>query len=129
MSEKVHDMDEELHGDGDKEFYISLIKEIVADQSDMLGEKVAVQKARAAPLEIDKDDEITDYYGKGESVLQTLVAKYEEVWGTEVARRKVRDTVEDNVSEEKYELLPEYMIPEGDQKGVISRILEQLRGT
>lgn len=126
MSESVHDMDEEL--DDDKEFYISLIREIVADQSEMLGEKVAVQKARAAPLEIDKNGEITDYYGKGESVLQTLVGKYEEVWGAEVARRKVRETVEGNVSEEKYELLPEYMVPKDNQKGVISRILEQLKG-
>lgn len=120
-------MDEEL--DEDKEFYISLIKEVVADQSEMLGEKVAVQKARGAPLEIDKDDEITDYYGKGESVLQTLVGKYEEVWGTEVARRKVRDTVRKNVSEEKYELLPDYMIPEGDQKGILGSILEQVKGS
>lgn len=127
MSGKVHDMDEEL--DEDKEFYISLIKEVVADQSEMLGEKVAVQKARGAPLEIDKDDEITDYYGKGESVLQTLVGKYEEVWGTEVARRKVRDTVRKNVSEEKYELLPDYMIPEGDQKGILGSILEQVKGS
>ncbi len=120
-------MSEEL--DDNKDFYLSLIRDLVADQEQMLGKQVALQKARAAPLEIDKEGDITDYYGKGENVMETLVSKYGEVWGDEVARRKVRGTVRDNVSEERYELLPDYMIPEDDQKGVLGRILEQVTGS
>ena len=35
----------------EKDFYLSLIKEIIDDQNNMIGEKVAMQKARASPLD------------------------------------------------------------------------------
>lgn len=122
MSEDEDKMDE-------KEFYLNLIREIVDDQRNMIGNKVAMQKARASPLEIDKDDEITGFYGRGENVLNTISDKYGEVWGEKVARRKMRRTVRENVDEEHYELVPDYMVPEQDSgEGIVSRLMTRLRG-
>ncbi|PSH01096.1 MAG: hypothetical protein BRC30_00060 [Nanohaloarchaea archaeon SW_7_46_7] len=114
--------------DDNNEFYLDLMKDLVEDQKKMLGEQVALQKARGTPLEMDKDGDITGYYGKGEDVLETILRKYGEVWGDAVARRKMRKTVSKNISEENYEQLPDYMRPKDDQKGMIGSIIQQIRG-
>ena len=73
--------------DDNNEFYLDLMKDLVEDQKKMLGEQVALQKARGTPLEMDKDGDITGYYGKGEDVLETILRKYGEVW--EIGRAHV----------------------------------------
>lgn len=112
-----------------KDFYLSFIRDLIAEQEAMLGRNVALQKARSAPLEIDKDGNINDFYGQGEDVLETLVQQFGGVWGEDVAQRKVRDTVRGSVPEEKYDLLPEYMIPSKEQKGILGQIVSQLKGS
>lgn len=57
----------------EKDFYLSLIKEIIDDQNNMIGEKVAMQKARPSPLEIDKEDKINGFYGG----LMTSLTKFQ----------------------------------------------------
>lgn len=124
----VEDRDEELEQE-QKEFYLSFIRDLISEQEEMLGSNVALQKARSAPLEIDKDGNINDFYGRGEDVLETLVKQFGEVWGEDVAHRKVRGTVRNSVSEEKYDLLPEYMIPNQQKKGILGQIVSQIRGS
>jgi hypothetical protein len=113
----------------EKEFYLETIRKVVDQQKELLGKDVALMKARQAPLEIDKDNEVRDFYGRGEDTLKTLVDQYGEVWGDKVARRKVRSTVKESVPEEKYELLPDYLRPSDGEKGIFGSIIDQMRNS
>ncbi len=110
-----------------QEFYLNAIQSIIEEFSHMLGEDVAYRYARKAPLEILPGGEVQAYYGKGRNALETLVEQYEEVWGEDVAHRKVRNAMKDSVPEEKYELLPEYLTPSEQDKGILGQIVSQLR--
>lgn len=122
-------MAEEEDGQIEKDFYLDTIRKVVEQQKELLGDDVALMKARQAPLEIDKDNEVKDFYGQGEDTLETLVDQYGEVWGDQVARRKVRRTVKESVPEERYELLPDYLRPREDEEGVLGRVISQLKGS
>lgn len=112
----------------DREFYLEVIRSVIDQFSKMLGEKVAYKYARKAPLEITPDGEVTDCYGSGKNALETLVKQYEKVWGRKVARGKVKDAIHGSVPEEKYEMLPDYMVPSEEEGGMLDGIMDRLRG-
>ncbi len=55
-----------------KDYYLSIIRDIVEEQKEFLGEKAALKQARRAPLHIDKDGDVVDFYGNGQKALETL---------------------------------------------------------
>lgn len=110
-----------------QEFYLNAIQAIIDEFSDLLGEDVAYKFARKAPLEIMPGGEVQAYYGKGRDALETLVDQFEEVWGQQVAHKKVQNAMKGSVDNQNYELLPEYMTPSNEDKGMIGQIISQLR--
>lgn len=112
-----------------QEFYLNAIQSIIDQFSEMLGEDVSLKFARKAPLEIMPGGEVQAYYGKGKDALETLVAQYEGVWGEEVAHRKVQNAMNNSIEEENYELLPKYLTPSNEDKGMIGQIISQLKGS
>lgn len=112
-----------------QEFYLEAIQIIINKFSELLGPKNAQRYARQAPLQITPDGDVKAYYGKGKDALETLVGQYEEVWGEEVAHRKVKNAMEDSISNDKYDLLPEYMRPQESNKGFFGQVLSQLKGS
>lgn len=103
------------------------IDRVVGTFIGMLGEKTALMNARKAPLEIDKDGTITDFYGEGRQVLSILTEQYAAVFGEYVARRKVRKALDDIVDEETEQLLPDDLqsVETGDDS-IFLRLREQL---
>jgi hypothetical protein len=65
-----------------EEKYMSLMSEIIAKQSDILGPDIAILKARnVAGLEIGDDGKVTNISGNPQEVLQKLVNEYVELSG------------------------------------------------
>lgn len=61
---------------------MSLMSEIIAKQSDILGPDIAILKARnVAGLEIGDDGKVTNISGNPQEVLQKLVNEYVELSG------------------------------------------------
>lgn len=107
--------------------YLGLIRAIVDNQEKMEGKKVAIGKARSAPLQINADGEIEKYYGEGENALDMLIQQYEQVWGEKVADRKIRNTIRKELEDEEYEKVPERVRPsedQSDEKGIFSKVKE-----
>lgn len=65
-------MPEEEPEENREEYYLETIQRIVDQQKEDLGEEVAIKWARRAPLRIDADGNVQDFYGKGENALETL---------------------------------------------------------
>jgi len=55
-----------------QEYYLDLMKRIVDEEREVLGEEIALKWARKTPLKINADGEITGFYGKGEETLEVL---------------------------------------------------------
>ncbi|MFB6158943.1 MAG: hypothetical protein ABEJ95_04790 [Candidatus Nanohalobium sp.] len=55
-----------------QEYYKDTIEDIVEEQKDFLGEELALKQARQAPLSIDSEGNVEDFYGKGEDALEIL---------------------------------------------------------
>lgn len=111
------------------DFYLTLVRDILQSQKDLVGEDVALKHARKAPLEIDANGDVKNFYGKGEDSLETLIQQFEDVWGKEVAHRKIRRAIEDDVSEQEYERLPEYIRPQEGEPGLLNRVIDSLTGS
>jgi hypothetical protein len=58
--------------EGRQEYYKEAIEDIVEEQKDFLGEELALKQARQAPLNIDSEGKVQDFYGKGEDALEIL---------------------------------------------------------
>lgn len=102
----------------DEEKYLGLLRAIIKKQESLLGRKVAQGKARSAPLEINPDGEINDYYGKGENAVELLIKQYEEVWGKEAADKKLKRVVRKELGQQDYNMVPERIRPqEREEKG------------
>ncbi len=55
-----------------QEYYLDLMKRIVDEEREALGEETALKWARKTPLRINADGEITGFYGKGEETVEIL---------------------------------------------------------
>lgn len=55
-----------------QEYYLDLMKRIVDEEREALGEETALKWARKTPLKINSDGEITGFYGKGEETVEIL---------------------------------------------------------
>lgn len=106
-----------------QEFYLEVIQRVIDKFEELLGTKVALKYARKAPLQIMPDGEVQAYYGQGRKALETLGKQYEEVWGDEVAYRKIRHALEGEIQESEIKLLPERMQPKEKEGGLLSRLL------
>jgi len=95
----------------EREFYRSLIQKIIDKQVDYLGSEAALSKARRAPVTIDPEGNVMDFYGKGKDVISMLESEYEEVWGKAISKMKMKNLFEKEVSEEKKDLLPNELQP------------------
>ncbi len=95
----------------DKEFYLSVIRGIMNKEEKMLGEKVALAKARKAPLEINPGGEINDIYGKGEQAVDILVQQLEDVAGKKVIDSGIQNYIQSEYETEEYDKLPERIRP------------------
>lgn len=123
-----HDVaDEGEEEDGSDQFYIDVIQRTVYGFAEIFGEKVALENARKAPLNITVDGQVTGYYGSGKEAFDMLVQQYESMFGKDVADRKVRNMLHGTVSKDEKHLLPERLQPEKpvEKTGVI----EQARQT
>lgn len=55
-----------------QEYYKDSIEDIVEEQKEFLGPELALKQARQAPLDIDSEGNVKDFYGKGEDALEIL---------------------------------------------------------
>ncbi len=110
-----------------QDFYEKAIDRIIDTFIDLLGRKTALMTARKAPLEINKDGDVTGFYGEGKQVLSILTDQYADVFGKTVARRKVRQAIEDMIDDETREHLPTKLRTiETDDNGFVARLLDRL---
>jgi len=119
-----------MPGDIDEEHekYLRIFNIILESQKQMLGDKVGLKYVRKAPLELDLDDQVVDYYGKGEDVLDIMVEQYEEVWGKEVADRKIGRELKEELDEEDWDLLTDDLRAIEERKSAISQIKNKVFG-
>jgi len=110
------------------EDYMHIFEIVLDSQKDMLGDKVAFKYIRKAPLEVDLNGEIGDYYGKGEDVLDIIVGQYEKVWGEDVADRKIGRKLKEELDEDKWNLLTEDLRNVEEKKGFITQLKESILG-
>jgi len=95
----------------DKDFYLSVIRGIIDKEKSMLGGKVALAKARKAPLEISPKGEIDDFYGKGDQTVDILAQQLEDVAGKKVIDSGIRNYIKSEYDQEDYKKLPERLRP------------------
>ncbi len=114
--------------DEEREKYLHIFNIILESQKQMLGDKVGLKYVRKAPLELDLDNHIVDYYGKGTDVLDIMVSQYEDVWGKEVADRKIGRKLKDELDEDDWDLLTEDLRAIEERKSAISQIKNKLFG-
>lgn len=95
----------------DKEFYLSVMRDILDKETSMIGEKVAMARARKAPLQITPKGEIDDYYGDGKQAVDILMQQLEHVAGRKVIDSVVRNLVQSEYDPDDYEMLPERIRP------------------
>jgi len=116
----------------DKEFYLSVIRGIMDKEKKMLGEKVALAKARKAPLQINPGGEIDDLYGKGDQAVDILVQQLEDVAGKKVIDSGIQNYIRSEYETDEYDKLPERIrpgySPESEKKsgGFLSSIKSKL---
>ncbi|MFQ3308632.1 MAG: hypothetical protein ACI977_000875 [Candidatus Nanohaloarchaea archaeon] len=111
-----------------REKYERIFNIILESQKNMLGQKVALKYARKTPLNITPGGELQGYYGEGKSVLNLVMAQYEQVWGKEVAERKIGRKLKDELSEDYYELLTSELREVEPRKGLIQQLKEKVAG-
>lgn len=95
----------------DEEFYLPIIRQIVDKQKTMLGDKVALGRARKAPLTISPDNEIEEFFGDGKQAVDILVQQYEDFAGPNVVDSNVQNIVKSEVDSDDYDKLPERIRP------------------
>jgi hypothetical protein len=106
-----------------QELYLTTIREVVTAFKNFLGEKTTLAKARKAPLFIDKDGNVSAYYGNGRNAVDILTTQFETVLGETVAHRKIRGIVRETVPEGQWELLPNRIQPRMQDTGTERRTL------
>lgn len=111
--------------ENDDEFYIQLMERTIATFSLLLGEKTALIAARKAPITITPDNTITGYYGTGKRAFDVLIQQYESVFGSQMADRKVRNSIRDMVSDDEKDRVPDRVRPPNEHEKI--SIWEQLR--
>lgn len=112
----------------DHDQYLSIFETVLDNQKQLLGEKVALKYARKTSLEINPQGELTGFYGEGQSVLEILVQQYEQVWGEEVADRKIGRELKSELPEEKHNLLTEDLKEVEPRRGVVSQLKHKIFG-
>lgn len=119
-----------MQGDNGEEHekYLHIFNIVLDSQKQMLGDKVALKYIRKAPLELDLDDNIVDYYGRGSDVLDILVDQYEDVWGEDVAHRKIGRSLKQELSEDDWDLLTEDIRDVEEKKSAVSQIKNKIFG-
>lgn len=116
----------------DEEFYLPIIKKIVDKQKAMLGDKVALGRARKAPLTINRNNNVEEFFGDGQQAVNILVNQYEEFAGPKVIDSNVQNVVKSEVDPEDYDKLPERVRPgftpekSENGKGLLSSIKSKL---
>lgn len=118
----------EEESEEEREKYKNIFDIILETQKKMLGDKVALKYARKTPLEIDMSGELEDFYGEGESVLEIVVGQYEQVWGEEVADRKIGRKLKSELPEEDYDLLTQELLDVEPRKGALTQLKEKVLG-
>lgn len=114
--------------DQEREKYLNIFNIVLNSQKQMLGDKAALKYIRKTPVELDMDNNIVDYYGKGVDVLDILVDQYEEVWGKEVADRKIGRELKDKLDEEDWDLLTEELREVEKRQSAVSQIKSKIFG-
>lgn len=119
-----------MPGDTDEEHekYLHVFNIVLKSQKQLLGDKVALKYIRKAPLELDLDNHIVDYYGKGSDVLDILVDQYEEVWGDEVADRKIGRKLKAELDEEDWGLLTDDLRAIESRQSAVSQLKNKIFG-
>lgn len=119
-----------MPGDTEEEHekYLHIFNIVLDSQKQMLGDKVALKHVRKAPLELDLDNHIVDYYGKGSDVLDILIDQYENVWGKQVADRKIGRKLKEELNEDDWDLLTDDLKSVEERKSAISQIKNKILG-
>lgn len=108
--------------------YLSIFETVLETQKQLLGKKVALKYARKTPLQINSEGDLTDFYGDGKSVLEILVEQYEQVWGKDVADRKIGRKLKSELPEENHDLLTEELRDVEPSRGAVSQLKEKIFG-
>lgn len=95
----------------EKEFYLSVMEDIMEKENAMIGEKVALARARKAPLQISPSGEIEDYYGDGKQAVDILMQQLESVAGEKVIDSTVRNMIKSEYEPSDHDMLPERIRP------------------
>lgn len=95
----------------DEDIYRTAIQAIIDSNKKSLGKKVALARARKAPITLSPEGEVKNYYGPGEEVITILSEQFESVWGKVIADKKIRKIIEQNVPKEEYEKFPDKVRP------------------
>lgn len=116
----------------EKEFYLSVMTDILEKENAMIGEKVAMARARKAPLQISPSGEIEDYYGDGKQAVDILMQQLEQVAGKKVIDSAVRNLIKSDYEPSDHDRLPERIRPgftpssSGSSNGFISSLKSKL---
>jgi hypothetical protein len=65
----------------DKKIYIKILDKIVKSMVDFIGSRIALTATRKAPVKIDLEGNVVDYWGEGEVVVDILLKQYEIIMG------------------------------------------------
>lgn len=101
--------------DAEDDLYLRMAREIVDTFRSFAGDTIALHAARRAPLAIDHEGEITDYYGRGEEAVRILVQQYEDMVGEEMAHLKARQAIRRIEGMEDCRM-PDYLIDDEEDK-------------
>lgn len=113
----------------EKEFYLSVMEDIMDKENAMIGEKVALARARKAPLQISPKGEVEDYYGDGKQAVDILMQQLEQVAGKKVIDSTVRNLIKSDYDPSDHDMLPERLRPDfsPDNSSSSSGLLSSLK--
>ncbi|MFB6076836.1 MAG: hypothetical protein ABEK12_01750 [Candidatus Nanohaloarchaea archaeon] len=94
----------------DTDRYLDILQHMIDAMAEFVGDKVALKYARQAPLDIDPDGTVNDFYGEGGQAVSILLGKYEDYMGASVADARLRSALRD-LPEDRHDLLPERIRP------------------
>lgn len=75
--------------------YLTVMQELINTFSSVIGEKAALTLARKAPIKLDADGNITEYYGEDTQAVALLLEQYEGYMGKTVARNLADEILAD----------------------------------
>lgn len=78
----------------EKDVYIEILNLMISKMSNLLGDKIALSCAKRAPLVMDLNGKVENYYGGGETVVDILLKQYENIMG-DVCHCPIQRAIED----------------------------------